>query len=331
VCAVQTMHVFNNVLSGVERLGIENVVLPRQKAKKAFARYAGSSISDLSRVDDSADHSNVTFTYTDHINLEIVFGVSGRAEIAMAGQRYVLAEGEVAIVPPGAAHLERILSRRQSYHLLWLNVRRDRLFIHSAMYSRADLFQVVRHAAIADSAAIHTFENAAEEALSGKPYWINLFRAKLIEGWVRTLRTMQTHGSGLSAAQVQRSTIDKAKAFMQLHYFQELTLDQIAGVVFLSPAYFSSFFSQNEKMTVFEYLHKLRIAEAARLLAKTSLSSKQIAQRVGIPSVSYFCRLFKRAKGCSAQEFRARIVDEHLKIGQHKGAKSKNTSFGLPL
>jgi AraC-like DNA-binding protein len=331
VSAVQTSQIFSNILSAVERLEVENVVLPGQKAKKAFARYARSSVADSFRVDDSADHNGVSFTYSDHANLEIVFGVSGRAEIAMAGQRYVLAEGDVAIVPPGTAHLERILSRRQSYHVLWLNVRRDRLFIHSAMYSRADLFQVVRNAAIADFAAIRSFESAAEEALSGRPYWINLFRARLIEGWVQTLRTIAAHGSGLTAVQIQRSTIDKAKAFMQVHFSENLSLEQIADVVFLSPAYFSSFFSQNEKMTVFEYLHKLRIDEARRLLEKTSMSSKQISQRVGIPSVSYFCRLFKRIVGCSAQEYRARTMDKDLKIGQYKGAKSKNSSTGNQL
>lgn len=315
--ATPVTELYRTILANVERLDAAHIILPSHAAKKPFAKYRKPSEPDFTRIEDGSDHANVPFDYCCHTYLELVFGVSGRAELAMAGRRYALAEGEMAFIPPGVAHLERILSKRQSYHIVWLNVKPGQLYIHSSLYSRADHFQVVRGAAFQDSAPIsRCFESAAEEAQSGGTYWPQFVRARLTEGWVRVLRAIETNGTGLNTAQVQRSTIDKAKAFMQSHFAEDLTLAQIAGKVFLSPAYFSTLFSQHEKKTVFEYLHQLRMAEARRLLSVSALPAKQIARRVGVPSLSYFCRLFRRTSGCSAQEYRRKVVTENLKIGQ---------------
>lgn len=316
MAALLAQDVYRSVLSSVERLETGRLALPRQAGKKAFASYSDSARSGIH--DDSANLPGLALEYTEHARLELAIGVQGRAELAMAGQRYAVAEGDVAIVPGGTLHLERILSRRQNYHLLWLCVWPDRMTIHSSIYHRANRFQVVRRGCIPRCGAIwRCMENAAEEAVARNDYGIHMVRARLAEGLVRSLRTMEEKGCGLNAGQTHRSSVDAAKSFMQGHFSEDLTLDRISEKVFLSPSYFSALFSRSENQTVFEYLHDIRIDEAKRLLTDTNLPIKQIARRVGIPSASYFCRLFRRIAGQPAHDFRVHAkCCSDPKIGQ---------------
>ena len=55
-----------------------------------------------------------------------------------------------------------------------------------------------------------------------------------------------------------------------------------------------------------EYVNRLKISEAKKLLRTTSLQIKQIAQMLGFDDVAYFARLFKKFAGMSAMAFRAR-------------------------
>ncbi len=47
-----------------------------------------------------------------------------------------------------------------------------------------------------------------------------------------------------------------------------------------------------------------RTQEAKRLLAKTDLTVRQVALRVGFDDPSYFCRFFRRETGLSPGDFR---------------------------
>lgn len=59
-------------------------------------------------------------------------------------------------------------------------------------------------------------------------------------------------------------------------------------------------------MTFTSYLNKLRLTEAARLLAEqNSAAVAEIAYSVGYGNVSYFNRLFKEEYGCTPKAFRA--------------------------
>lgn len=59
-----------------------------------------------------------------------------------------------------------------------------------------------------------------------------------------------------------------------------------------------------------EYVGRLRVEEAKRLLRRTSLSATEIARRVGIGEQSYFSKVFKRHTGLTPTEFRARYRQE---------------------
>ncbi len=57
-------------------------------------------------------------------------------------------------------------------------------------------------------------------------------------------------------------------------------------------------------MTFNNYVSHKRIEHAKRLLKETSLSTIEIAQKVGIQNHNYFYRVFKNLEGFTSTEYR---------------------------
>lgn len=64
-------------------------------------------------------------------------------------------------------------------------------------------------------------------------------------------------------------------------------------------------FSRETGETFTAYVTRLRVEEAKRLFATTSLLVYEVCERVGYPSVEHFSRVFKRIAGVSPVKFRA--------------------------
>lgn len=91
------------------------------------------------------------------------------------------------------------------------------------------------------------------------------------------------------------------------HFHEELTLEQLAALVHLSPFHLSRMFHEATGSTISEHIAARRLREACFLLKTTSLSIKLIGERTGYPNFSYFCRTFKKQTGMSPREYRDRF------------------------
>jgi len=99
--------------------------------------------------------------------------------------------------------------------------------------------------------------------------------------------------------------IRQAKQYLESHYRDpELTLDQVAAHVNLSPCHFSAVFSQKTGTTFKEYLTELRINFAKELLLTTALRSSEIAEQIGYNDPHYFSYVFRKNTGLAPKEFR---------------------------
>lgn len=101
--------------------------------------------------------------------------------------------------------------------------------------------------------------------------------------------------------------IQKAKTYIQTNFARDLTREEVADTVFLSPAYFSRFFKQKTGMTFIEYLTHVRMEKAAQLLA-TNIRISEISKRLGYQSRNRFFINFKQYSGYSPTEYRRQIL-----------------------
>ena len=92
--------------------------------------------------------------------------------------------------------------------------------------------------------------------------------------------------------------------YMRENYAEPLTLKEVAKHFHFNPSYLSSYFSTHNNEGFIEYLNKIRIEEAAKLLIKGAASISEISGMVGYSDHSYFCKVFKKIKGLSPSQFK---------------------------
>lgn len=98
--------------------------------------------------------------------------------------------------------------------------------------------------------------------------------------------------------------IQKALRYINMHYTEKITLDDVAGAVFLSPAYFSKIFNEEMKTSFTGYLNRLRIEKSKTLLRNTDIPLVDLAGLIGYEDQSYFTKVFKKMVGVSPGRYR---------------------------
>ena len=96
----------------------------------------------------------------------------------------------------------------------------------------------------------------------------------------------------------------KVKNYIDEHYKDDLSLEQLADIVGMTPTAFSRYFKQRTAKNISEYIVDIRLGHSARLLVDTSDSVSEICWATGFNTLSNFNRLFRKRKGCSPTEFR---------------------------
>ncbi|MEO3944772.1 AraC family transcriptional regulator [Gorillibacterium sp. CAU 1737] len=102
------------------------------------------------------------------------------------------------------------------------------------------------------------------------------------------------------------SVADRAKQYIDSHYPEDLSLDQVAEQVHLNAFYFSKIFKQHTGETFIDYLTGVRIAKAKAYIEAGELSLKEICFRVGYKDPNYFSRVFRKVTGVSPSDYRER-------------------------
>lgn len=111
--------------------------------------------------------------------------------------------------------------------------------------------------------------------------------------------------SGAAAAvKSVKPVLSKAMDYIEKHFTEAITLQDVAEHAFASPFYISRLFKKELGVSFVDYLGKLRVDNARRLLCETNLRILEVSERVGIQDAHYFAKLFKKHAGMSPTEFR---------------------------
>lgn len=107
-----------------------------------------------------------------------------------------------------------------------------------------------------------------------------------------------------SYANSTHKSISEITGYINNHYNENITLDTISDLFYISPCYFSRTFKKVCGISFSEYLNNVRVKEARKLLYKTDMSITRLAETVGFSSNSHFDRVFKNLTGMSPLAYR---------------------------
>lgn len=98
--------------------------------------------------------------------------------------------------------------------------------------------------------------------------------------------------------------VDKAITFVLEALPGDVRMTEVAGLLEMSPTAFSRFFKRNTGHNFVDYLRKLRIAQACRMLSDSDASITDICFAVGYFNISNFNRNFRAERGMTPSAYR---------------------------
>ena len=108
--------------------------------------------------------------------------------------------------------------------------------------------------------------------------------------------------------------MQKITRYIEQHYGENLTLDELSLQVNYSKGYLCSIFRRELNTSFGHYLAKVRITHAKKLLTESFLRLYEIAEQTGFYDYSHFARTFKKATGFTPQEYQNHQTAENEEV-----------------
>lgn len=106
---------------------------------------------------------------------------------------------------------------------------------------------------------------------------------------------------------VKESIAYQVKDFIEKHYHEPITLEQLAEENFVTPSYLSLAFKEVIGTNFLDYLNSIRLRVAKQLMRNPNYKIKTIASMTGFNDQHYFSRIFKKKEGCTPKEYMDRL------------------------
>ena len=98
--------------------------------------------------------------------------------------------------------------------------------------------------------------------------------------------------------------VHQAMAYMEKHYAEKLTLQEVADACYVSQWHLSKLLNKHAESSFYDILNGIRINAAKELLHDPKLKIGEIAEMVGYTDTAHFARVFKKILGMNANEYR---------------------------
>lgn len=102
----------------------------------------------------------------------------------------------------------------------------------------------------------------------------------------------------------EESPIEKVKRIIAENISTEISREELAAQVYMSPDYLTRLFRKSTGSSLSEYIIGKRIALAKQLLENTELTMVEISEKAGFSYSTYFTRIFKKKTGMTPQQYR---------------------------
>jgi len=230
----------------------------------------------------------------------LLYCIKGRGWCEIEGERRELTPGQLLVMP---ARLERSYQsyRESAWSLIWMQL---------AEINTAPLAEKLSLTLLAATAGPHE-----------KTQILALFQQVLcalempcrqrIEQVSHTLSTLlvnaiptQHESSCMDTDATGR--IGRTLEYMKEHLNEPLRAGTLAAVANMSLPHYFAQFKRVVGSSPIDYLIKLRMEQARRLLSETSWSVKEVAVSLGYEDPLYFSRVFKSVNQTAPSDFRAR-------------------------
>ena len=257
-------------------------------------------------------HEILNYRYHWHqTEFELDILLSGEQEFCRGAEKFLMKEDDVVLTPPGTGHASLARKEHTSACVLRFSqaifkpfLKKGYKFTFPTCLSTAETRNDPRYRLLRFYAA-----QILDAGAEGGPYASLTAKASL-ELLVTTLCRMfesQIVPIGQDHGEQHQEIIRRLILYMEEHYKEKITLEDLAVYFQYNRTYISTLFKQTTGINFYEYLIRIRFQQAVVDLAVTDKTLTEVAVGNGFPDLKTFNRRFRDTFGYSPADYRARL------------------------
>lgn len=234
-----------------------------------------------------------------HTCAEIFYIAGGRGRFVIEGQAFPVEKDQLVIINPRVQHTE-ISDGSQPLEYIVLGV--DGLELTAGDDDQQQFHFISFRQS--DSPLQVYLKDMFREISTKAPGYETICQNLLEVFLIRVMRYSHYSARTVPSANKISKECAAVRRYIDGHFKESLTLDQLAAVVHINKYHMVHSFTKAYGISPINYLLSLRLQESRYLLQSTDHSMSQIAQIVGFSSPCYFSQVFHKATGMSPRAYR---------------------------
>ena len=102
----------------------------------------------------------------------------------------------------------------------------------------------------------------------------------------------------------QRNRITDVISYIHQNYQEDISIDQLAQMSYVSPYYLCREFKRYTNSTIIQYVNVTWVMNAQRMFMETNKNITEISRDTGFSNITHFNRVFKSVMGMTPSNFR---------------------------
>ena len=253
-------------------------------------------------------------SYHWHPEIEIFFITSGKANFQVEAEPFIIEEGDVLLIKPNALHgshdcfgtqLEfRAVVFDYSFLSGMANDRIEQKYLNPLFSEEQGHFILLREKNSIQKALFEMLNKTFFVFDEKEKGYEVLVRAYLLQVVYDILMLQKGEIKPVKTNTRKREMIRKIVGFVEENHTQRIVLNSLAAYLSVSEGYLCRFFKDNFHMTFVEYVQRVRLQKAERLLRETDDPVGKIALDVGFGSGNYFTTEFGKLYHTTPKKYR---------------------------
>ena len=243
-----------------------------------------------------------------HSYFEITWVLEGKGNYFVNGQEYTMEKDDIIIFNNVEPHGWKLLGGNMKLLVMIFSPEfvAEKISVFDAEYlkpfvERGSNFKnrVGREEKVNEEIRISIREIYQEwnDRKEGYPLMIKANVLRILTMLIRAYQDETKSGEMLKEKKNAMKRLEQAFTYINDHYCEKITLEDVAAYVYMSSNYFSSYFRRVANISFSDYVTRLRVNRAREMLRENGANVTEIAMECGFNNISNFYRLYKKHMG----------------------------------
>ena len=260
-----------------------------------FARSALLNLQEVGSLKARSPHTSTRSGLTSYLYFLVL---DGEGSLTYEGRQYHLKQGDCVFIDCQKPYSHS--TSENLWSLAWCH------FYGSSMMSIYEKYKERGGLPIFHPENSKVFVELLKQLykLAGSSDYIRDMRINESLSTLLTLLMQESWNPDNSAISKKRMELVSVKNYMDEHYVEKITLDDLEAQFFINKYYLLKIFKETYGVTISSYLISRRITRAKQLLRFTQMTIDEVGCAVGMDGAGYFSRMFKKSEGISPKKYR---------------------------